>query len=348
MKKAGEKAKHFSTHVVFVIVIVLSLYYLVTTEPSITGHQVLDPSNAKAKLSTALESSAVFGVVQAGSICVVINDPSQPLSLQAVKDSTGWTVSEMPSMCSGSSYEDVIVQFPDYDSFSSIVDSPSPRNIAEGAETGVFQIIPSRHVELGGNVVCDETFRQKYCTALKTMTTAEKLIEGDLSCCIEEMTRAQKKLLEEHLQQGQYSDEQKVLEQPTTVAGLSVMTLIAIIGAIILLGGIGAVILLKEGKPSKPAAAKPEGKPETALPGKAGAPAQTVMAPPMAGTEAFSQAAPAAERPEVTELRNYVRQAFIRGYQWQEIRTHLLQIGWDDKTADKVIREAYSNLRQRR
>jgi hypothetical protein len=54
------------------------------------------------------------------------------------------------------------------------------------------------------------------------------------------------------------------------------------------------------------------------------------------------QAQQPAESQDVTELRDYVRQALGEGYGQDEIRAHLLEIGWDETTADKVLTEAQS------
>ena len=52
-------------------------------------------------------------------------------------------------------------------------------------------------------------------------------------------------------------------------------------------------------------------------------------------------AAQPAESPEITELRQYVTGVLIEGYSPDEVRTHLLEIGWDAGTADKILNEAY-------
>jgi hypothetical protein len=337
MEKAGEKAKSFVVHALFVIMVAIGLYFIATSSVNLTGYVVLDASTAKAKLESALSSSALFSQITQSSICVVINDPEQPLSLQAVKSSTGWEVSEMVGYCSGLREEDVVVQFPDYDSFSKIVDNPSPRNIANGARDRDFEILESRYVELGGNVVCDSMFKAKYCTALETMATPEQLIESDLVCCIDEITRSQKKLLEQHLQEGAFEDETGVLEQPSGIAGLSMTTSVIILVVIVIVVlGIGVGVVMSRGKPKAAA-----GKAGAAAGGALGGAAPGIPTVPGAG------AVPPVESPEVTQLRNYVTQVIGQGYTAEEIKTHLLEIGWDQATADKVLAEAQARVQQR-
>lgn len=344
MKKAGEKAKSFAVHAIFVLLVLGSLYFIASHGPSITGHAVIDADTAKSKLESALASVSVFNQIPIASICIVINDPDQPLSLQAVKDSTGWTVSEMKDFCTGSNFEDLIVQFSDYDSFSSAADNPSPRNLASSAENGDFQILPSKYIEQGGNVLCDSLFKTQYCTALKNMASDDKLIEADLSCCIDEMTRAQKKLLEQHLQEGSYRDEQKVLEQPMTIAGLSMMTLVGLGGAALILIIVIIIVLKGHGspkpsmKPSTPPAGMPDGMPT-------GMPSWTPQGMALPGAmQQPRMRMPPAEDPQITQLREYVVGAMSQGYTWDQLKTHLLEIGWDEGTADKVVTEAYQRL----
>ncbi|MFH1064812.1 MAG: hypothetical protein V1729_07035 [Candidatus Woesearchaeota archaeon] len=330
MKKKGERTKAFFIHGLFIVMISLGLYFVITNSVSLTGHAVLDAETAKAKLQTALESSALFSQVTQSSMCIVINDPEQPLSLQAVKSNSGWDIAEMVDYCSGLTMEDIVVQFPDYDSFTKIVDNPSPRAISEGAMNRDFEILESKIVELGGNVKCDSIFKMKYCNALNTMSTPEQLIDGDMSCCIDDLTSSQKKLLASHIAEGGFEDETGVFsESPAGMLGLSMsMIIIIAVVLVVVVFGCAAAVLMKGGskRPDMP------GTPPVTVPGEAG-----VAAMPGAISAG-------GENPEITELKNYVQQVLTQGYTWDQVRTHLLEIGWDDKTADMVIIDAQQKL----
>jgi len=366
-QKAGEKVKAFLTHMIFVTIVMFGLYFIITSTVSLTGHAVLDAETAGSKLQSALDSSSVFGMVQQSSMCVVIGDPEAPLSLQAMKSSTGWDVTESTGYCTGMSSEDVVVQFPDYNSFSKMVDNPSPRNIAQGAINRDYEILRSRYVELGGNVICDAAFKVKYCGALNTMATPEQLIEGDLACCIDKLTKSQRQLLEQHLQEGNYNDEIGILEQPSgALGGMSMTTSIIILAVIIVIVvGIVAGVMMKGGKSKKPAPKKgtgkltdkgavgagtrgvpggPAGAPGAALPSTPSMSPETPMS--LGGTTLQHPQPEPAESPQVAELRDYIKSVLIEGYAPDEIRTHLLEIGWDSGTADKVIGEAYYQAQQ--
>lgn len=379
MGKKGEKLRSLLIHAAFVIAVIAGLYLIISSRAGITGHAVLDPGTASAKLESALSSSSALSAVREGSICVVINDPEQPLSLQAEKTGTGWSVTETTGYCSGLNSEDVVVQFPDYDSFSEIADNPSPRNIANGAIDRDFEILESRYVEKGGNVLCNPEFKAKYCDALKSMTTEDLLIEGDMSCCIEDLSRSQRKKLEEHLQDDRFRDESGALQQPGGGVSDILSPVFLIIIAVVLAGGVGAALLLKgrrktgaqatgahgAGTPGGPGAG--QGMPGTATPGAgaAGTGAQATGAQatgsygagtPGAGLQAggipSSPSTPsAAARPtpskQLSDLQNYVDNAMMQGYDKEDIRTHLLEIGWDQATAESVVEKAVKKLAQR-
>jgi hypothetical protein len=233
----------------------------------------------------------------------------------------------MKDFCAGTYYEDLIIQFPTYDAFSKLVDDPTPRNIANGAINREFEVLPSKYVELGGNVICDATFKFKYCTATKTMATNEQLIDGDMVCCIDKVTSAERKLLEQHTQEGNFKDEIGILEQPSPgVFGLSMTTSLITLGGIVLVILI-VVMIVAGGKKAAPKAKAP-----------------TVSSAPTMSQMPIAQPMPQAENPQITDLRNYVVQALSEGYDPNDIKTHLLDIGWDAATSDKVIGEASQRL----
>ncbi|NQU79849.1 hypothetical protein HQ545_08845 [Candidatus Woesearchaeota archaeon] len=343
IKKEGDKLKQYLLHAVFVVVIAIAILFIIDSTSNITGHAVINPEGAQKQLETAFSSSSLFGRVSSASICVVINDAADPATFKAVKSAAGWTVNNDRGLCSGARSEDLIVQFSDYASFSKIVENPSPRNLANGAINRDFEILPSKNVEMGGNVVCDASFKSRFCSVLKLMASSEQLIDGDLSCCLEDITKAQRKQLEEHVAQGSYKDESGILQQPSGVAsimtGMSTIIIISIVGVIVLIGAIVGVMLKKTKKSPKPLTDK-------SLSGIT----SPSIGPTMGTTPGFSSgvgiaprpAAPPAEDPGITELRNYVRQALSQGYAQDQVRAHLLEIGWAPATADKILNEASS------
>ncbi len=326
MKKSGDKVKQIAIHGAFILAIILGLYFIASSSVNLTGYAVLDASTAKSKLESALSSSSIFSQVEQTSICVIINDPEQPLSLQAQKFGSDWTVSEMVDYCSGITSEDLIVQFSSYDSFSKAVDNPSPRLLAQAAMDQDFHVLQSRYVELGGNVVCDATFKVKFCGAASSMASNEQLIDGDLVCCIDTLTKEDRQLLEQHLQEGNYQDEIGILEQPSPgIAGFSMTTSIAMLGGLLLV--IIVIILVFTMGKSKPAV-------ESKMPKQP----MPMMQQPT--TQNIMQPQQASRSKEVSELKTYIVQALGEGYEPEEIMEHLLQIGWDQQTAQQVLSDA--------
>lgn len=344
MKKSGEKLNSFAVHSLFVVMIVIGIYFIISSSASITGNVVLDAQTAKSQFENTLSSSAMFNQISQGSMCIVINDPAQPLSLQAVKTSTGWTVSEMVGFCTGINAEDVVVQFSDYSSFLDIVNNPSPKNIAKGAMNRDFEILESKFVELGGNVICDETFKEQYCTALKLTAPSTDLIDGDLSCCIDDLSRSEKKLLEQHLQDGDFTDETGVVETAGVISGLSMNLILMLVLGLFVVIIIVVVSVMMRGKSDLSGQIKPAKMGVGSDAAVTGVPVIPVLSgqaihPP----EAEPRTTPAKE---LVDLQNYVNQAMKQGYSAEDICTHLLEIGWDKATSDSVVENAQKNLTQ--
>ena len=361
MKKEGEASKPHFVRAVFISLIVISLAVMIFYGPNMTGYAILDPDTAQQKLESALQSSSIFSGVLQANLCVVINDPEQPVTLHAQKTTDGWKVTQTTGFCRGLTAEDVVVQFPDYDSYSSIVNNPTPRNIASGAKNQVFPVLESKYVEPGGNVICDAAFKVKYCTALTAMASPEELIEGDLVCCLDTLTKEQRKLLETHLQQGNYKDEIGIIQKPSSTSLFS--SSIAMIGG----GGFIAILLIIvfvmmiKGKSGKKIPAGTAGAVSGSGATSAG---ETISGGAVPGIGATGigtfQPVPAeapqtldaymmrtsSEPPEVTQLRGYVKQVLLQGYDPEQIRGHLIEIGWESDTADKVLLEAYKQAQK--
>jgi hypothetical protein len=319
MKKEGEQIKLFATHSLFLLLVAGGLYFLISGELSYIGYAVITPEEAVTSLQFVLSSSAIFTELQQSSICVVINDREQPLSLSAVKSSRGWQVTKASGFCSGLSSQDLVVQFSSYDSFSKTIKNPSPRSLATAAINGDFQILESRYVERGGNIICDAAFKVKYCGALNLMATPEQLIEGDLVCCLDKLTRSQKKLIEEHLQEGAFEDEIGILQTPGGGGAGGMMNSVIILVIIILLVGGGAAVFVMKGKAKK---VRQQNQSKTKQD---------------EGGYNNNINSSQEDNQEIMELKEYVSQVFQQGYDEAEIRAHLSEIGWDEQTVDRVF-----------
>lgn len=347
MKKAGDKTKSFLVHGIFIALVILAIIIVVGKEASITGDAVLDAKTAKQGLESALASSSAFSGVLQSSICVIVNDPSDPVVLSAKKSTAGWTVKESSGYCGGFNTEDVIVQFSSYSDFSSIVDNPSPKNIAQAAIKRDFEVLQSKYVELGGNVICDATFKVKYCNSLNAMANSEELIDGDLVCCLDSLSKEQKALLEQHLQQGNFKDEIGLVQESARGGSASILSSsMTLIGG----GGLAAILLIivvmmvLKGK-SKPKPLKNSGNVPAGQPGQNPMSGQsTPGSMGVLGAATMGGTMQPTEDPQIVELRGYIAQTLMQGYAPEDLKSHLLEIGWDTGTADKVILEEYQRL----
>ncbi len=354
IKKRG---KAFVINSIFIMVVITSLILIMNSTPKITGMQVMDATTAKMKLETALQSSAFAGMITQGSICVSINDPAAPLNFQAVKSGTSWTVTEEDQLfCQGEQAHDLIILFKNHGDFSRMMDDPSPRNLINGAMLQTFEILPSRYVQSGGNVVCDASFRIKFCDALNQAVTPEQLIDGDLVCCLDDLSRSQRKQLEEHLQSGSYSDEIGILQQPAS--GFSMTSLFILIVILVVVGG-GAAGFFLFGKKSSGAGEVTSGTvagPASTSPAGAAASGSIGMmpeAPPTSSDgvpvepvgQAIKQAVQQNWDPaQVAQLKAYALETLQQGYTPEQLYEHFVEQGWDQVTAREAINEAIQQL----
>ena len=236
------------------IMMVLGVLYLsLKTGTSFTGNAVYAADEATATLESALNGALFLNGVNTVSACFIISGDEEHV-LKAQKDGGDFTVSESSTSCTGR--EDIILKFNNYDDFVATISDFSVNNLKAGMGGNRFYILPSSHVESGGNVICDATFKANYCDTLTFFGSAEELISGDLSCCMDTLTKDQQKLLAEHLASGLYQNEQPQVESPSST-GLSTYLFSAIIGMLALLGIAAVVLHMTKKTPVPPPAPDP-------------------------------------------------------------------------------------------
>ena len=246
MEKEG--LERFFSHALFIamIIVVLGVLYVsLRTGSSLTGNAVYEADEATTSLESALNGALFLQSLDQTSACFIISGDEEHV-LSAQKIGGEFTVSEENSCSSGA---DLVLKFVDYDSFLDITQDFSVSNLKSGMGGEKFYILPSTHVETGGNVLCDASFKARYCDSLTFFGTPEELISGDLSCCIDKLSKDQQKLLEAHLASGLYSDEGPQLESPA-LAGLSTYVFIGILGVLILLGGTAVFLHMTKKTPA--------------------------------------------------------------------------------------------------
>ncbi len=336
------------TYIMFVLFIIAAIA-LILKDPTISGNQVIDPTTARMSLESALNSmgSSIAG----GSLCVAISDAERPMSYKALNMGGSWTVTETDDFfCDGMNSEDFIAVFSSYDSFSRVLNDPSPRSLATAVMTREFEITPSRYMEQGGNVVCDATFKVKYCPALTAMADPEQLIDADLVCCLDSLTKDQKGLLEQHMMDGSYEEEIGILQQPS--AGLDIASLLLpIVLVVIVLGGLGVFMVVR--KSHKPSVTKNGGMPVGSVAGvqpvgsqQIGAQPTSIPGQPMVGVAGQTGTVAGAQPMATQQLMDYTIQVLQQGYTPEELLQHYLEQGWNQGTAMKVINDAVNRINQ--
>lgn len=298
-------------HGVFILIL-LSIVIFASwhSSPTITGFAVYDQDAAKAKIEQALSSSAFFNQVNNADLCILIQDGETAHVFNVVKDFTGLTVLSSEGFCKGLYSEDLVIKFNDYDSFTDVFDSFTPANIIAGKAGADYYILESKFVRAGGDVDCVDEFAIKYCDALNQISTPEQLIEGDMSCCIPELTAAQKNLLKQHLAQTGFEDETAArTESPMQILSGNMFNIIIYIvfGALIIV--VLLVFVLKR---------KPKKEEKQAL-----QPSEMQTAP--------------AEDPRIAQLKQYIMSTEQQGYSREQIYDTLLDQGWQKEVLDHVF-----------
>ena len=303
-RRASEKARFVLAHGLFLLLITLSLIFVMKTHgPSITGFAVYDSSEAQQLLETAIESSSFFEQVPQTNFCVMIKGGEEVHSLDITKSGSSAIVRETRDMCDGVEREDLIVKFNSYDDFKEIMENPSTNAIMSGRAGEKYYILESKFVEKGGNVLCDEIFKERFCGAALQFGTSEQLIEGDLSCCLGKLTAAQQKLLDEHLGLGEFADETVAKPEKTflTITNLIAFLFIIIIVFITVAGTIN-------NKRHKQMTMKK---------------AEEVL------------------RTKTESLKKYIHDALDNGYSATQIEGHLKENGWEENILSAAFTEVH-------
>ncbi|MBD3310813.1 hypothetical protein GF351_06365 [Candidatus Woesearchaeota archaeon] len=121
-------------------------------------------------------------------ICVIIRiDSEEVLSYNLDRTGkSGWkaTLSD-DFFCDSQENEDLIIKYNSYADFAEHFFHPTCRNL-KNTHTEGYYVLPSRLVKEGGEVICDEEFRQEYCPAVMECLTDEEADQLELGCCLDQ------------------------------------------------------------------------------------------------------------------------------------------------------------------
>ncbi|MBI5398507.1 hypothetical protein HZB03_03515 [Candidatus Woesearchaeota archaeon] len=320
-RRRASTASNAIIHFIFLLLVLLAIGYVIkhTALDGLTGSATYDPTTAQTQLETALSSAQFLSQIPDARFCVAITTPEAIESFFVEK--TGPTYKVMKSAaeyCGGPAFADFTIKYNSYDDFVAFAEDPSLANALAGIDGGAYQILPSRYVEAGGNVICNQQFKSTFCSALTTMATPEELIKGDLSCCMDTLTKDQQKLLQKHLEEDKFQDELPRAEWPKSLGPLGrFLTLTNMISAlfVFIMLTIGIFVTVSH---SKNRALK-----------------QMEKAPPV--TSISAALVPPAVDPAVLQVKAYTNEKLSQGYTPAQIQEHLLSVGWSQDLVNTVF-----------
>ncbi len=158
--------------------------------PAAQAQQVQDITG---QVSTLVSSSPLTRHAADGAeLCLLILTAEQSfLSFDVLKEDGVVHIDPSPSSIycdntpANEGPEDFVIQYVSYEAFLRHVRDPSCEMLKTGGAGREFYYLPSQFVEPGGMPVCDSTFKERYCPAVRACATNTEMRAGGLRCCIE-------------------------------------------------------------------------------------------------------------------------------------------------------------------
>lgn len=269
------------------------------------GGAAIYADSVRPEVLQLVSSHPLTRLAAAGSqLCFLIDDPAGSVSFSVLKnDRDDFNVSESAGKyCSGAENEDFIFEFLSYDSFKKEVRENSCDSFKGGWKGDDYYFLISKFVLKGGDIVCDDSFRDKYCAAVKYCYTPSEISAYRLDCCADyslsdEESAVFDELSAEGVKKGSAVDmsDKPVSEKP----GFDFVTWIVFPLLIVVL--VVVIVLLKGGVFVK----KP------------------------------------VVNPKFQQLQGYVYNTLRLGYPPQQVYFHLLEQGWPRDVVDSVFQNIY-------
>ena len=291
------------------IVIIVALFFIFVILKYTSGPTGMAVANLTDQdIMNDIQSLPMLNMMIEGKICMIVDTPNGAVSYDITKSNGIVDVVKSDNFyCSGQYNEDFIIHYIDYNSFLDDIANPSWDNFVSGRGGNSYYILPSKYVDAGGNVVCNDDFKSKFCPLINSYVKDEgSLIKGDLVCCIDHpLTKQEIILLKEHLSNPNFVDESGALSKPAGKVSPSGTIIFSIIIIIII---VAVIVGILKGK-KKAGKGKKEEKGRLNL-----------------GEEEIDE-----------ELRGYIRKALSLGYPENELRQKLLNVGWKEDVIDREI-----------
>ena len=146
----------------------------------------------------------------------------------------------------------------------------------------------------------------------------EQLINGDLYCCLGALSRAEKKLLDQHLEKTGFKNEMgEITEQTPLNQGASMFIFLGVIGLLLVIGS--AVYMVRANY------LRTEDK--------------------VLEKKIIAEEKPLGDE-QINQLVNYIYQTIEQGYSQEEIYEYLLSLGWDQTLVDSSFQQINSQSEQ--
>ncbi len=177
--------------VLFAGVIALALF--VVSFPAAQAEEIPNIKTVTSQVSALVSSSPLTQYAADGAdMCFLIRTGERSfLSFDILKEDGTVHIDPSPASIycdntpANEGPEDLVIQYVSYDAFLRHVSEPSCEMLKTGGAGREFYYLPSQFVQAGGMPVCDSTFEERYCPAVRACASNAEMRAGGLRCCIE-------------------------------------------------------------------------------------------------------------------------------------------------------------------
>jgi len=186
--------KKEARNIVFVlgVVFLLSMIIFYLPNKSLTGRAVFDGNfmDLKNKVISLVDRFPPFSAVgKDASICIQIRENEDIFAFNINNFDGAWKVEgPMDSVycandATNSGGEDIIIKYMSYDAFMRHFDSPSCGIIKDSKPGEIIYFLPSEFVASPGTALCNDIFKERYCSAVKKCLNNAELTLYGMKCC---------------------------------------------------------------------------------------------------------------------------------------------------------------------
>jgi hypothetical protein len=172
--------------VTFVVFWLLIIITSISQNPGlITGYTILsNPEEGQSAIQQILRNDIFNSIGNGAKLCINIkNNEDEIFSYKVRKHGGHFRVEEAMHYCDGVKNEDFVFTFENYDT---VLKTKKDFNIDLFKSTTPndnFKIWESSYVKVGGMVMCDDNFKDRYCSFLDEQFTKKEQKALGINCC---------------------------------------------------------------------------------------------------------------------------------------------------------------------